>query len=35
MKTTEPRTIYLKDYRPAPYLIDEAALDIRPSACGD
>ena len=29
MKTTEPRTIYLKDYRPAPYLIDEAALDIR------
>ena len=34
MKTTEPRTIYLKDYRPAPYLIDEAALDIslQPSA---
>ena len=34
MKTMEPRTIHLKDYRPAPYLIDEAALDIRlsPSA---
>ena len=29
MKTQEPRTIYLKDYRPAPYLIDETALDIR------
>ncbi|WP_088346619.1 MULTISPECIES: aminopeptidase N [Rhodomicrobium] len=29
MKTQEPRTIYLKDYRPAPYLIDETALDIK------
>ena len=29
MKTQEPRTIYLKDYRPAPYVIDEAVLDIR------
>ena len=29
MKTQEPRTIYLKDYEPAPYLIDETALDIR------
>jgi aminopeptidase N len=29
MKTQEPRTIYLKDYRPAPYLIEETALDIR------
>jgi aminopeptidase N len=29
MKTQEPRTIYLKDYRPAPYLIEETELDIR------
>ncbi len=29
MKTQDPRTIYLKDYRPAPYLIDETELDIR------
>jgi aminopeptidase N len=28
MKTQEPRTIYLKDYRPAPYLIDHTDLDI-------
>lgn len=28
MKTQEPRTIYLKDYHPSPYLIDHAALDI-------
>ena len=28
MKTQEPRTIYLKDYRPAPYLIDHTELDI-------
>ncbi len=34
MKTQEPRTIYLKDYRLPPYLIDQVALDIRlaPSA---
>ncbi len=29
MKTQEPRTIYLKDYRPSAYLIDKTALDIR------
>ncbi len=29
MKTQEPRTIYLKDYQPAPYLIDRTELDIR------
>jgi len=29
MKTQEPRTIHLKDYRPSPYLIDEAELDVR------
>ncbi len=29
MKTQEPRTIHLKDYRPAPYLIDEASLEVR------
>jgi aminopeptidase N len=28
MKTQEPRTIHLKDYRPSPYLIDTADLDI-------
>ena len=28
MKTQEPRTIYLKDYRLPPYLIDRAELDI-------
>jgi aminopeptidase N len=34
MKTQEPRTIFLKDYRPSPWLIDTAELDIRlePSA---
>jgi aminopeptidase N len=29
MKTQEPRTIYLKDYKPASYLIDEVELDVR------
>ena len=29
MKTQEPRTVYLKDYRPAPYIIDETVLEIR------
>jgi aminopeptidase N len=29
MKTQEPRTIYLKDYKPAPYLIDAVELDVR------
>src|SRR5688572_25958148 len=29
MKTQEPRTIHLKDYRPSPYLIETADLDIR------
>jgi aminopeptidase N len=28
MKTQEPRTIYLRDYRLPPYLIDRAELDI-------
>ncbi len=28
MKTEEPRTIYLKDYRPSPYLIEKVDLDV-------
>jgi len=28
MKTEEPRTIYLKDYRPSPYLIETVNLDV-------
>ncbi len=34
MKTQEPRTVFLKDYRLPPYLIDHVALDIHlaPSA---
>ena len=28
MKTEEPRTIYLKDYRPSPYLIERVDLDV-------
>ena len=34
MKTNEPRHIYLKDYKPSPYLIEETELDIqlRPTA---
>ncbi len=28
MKTEEPRTIYLKDYRPSPYLIESVDLDV-------
>ena len=28
MKTEEPRTIYLKDYQPSPYLIETADLDV-------
>ncbi|MFP3921465.1 MAG: aminopeptidase N [Dichotomicrobium sp.] len=28
MKTEEPRTIYLKDYKPSPYLIEHVELDV-------
>jgi len=28
MKTEEPRTIYLKDYKPSPYLIESVDLDV-------
>jgi len=28
MKTEEPRTIHLKDYRPSPYLIEQVDLDV-------
>jgi len=28
MKTEEPHTIYLKDYRPSPYLIEKVDLDV-------
>ncbi len=28
MKRTSPRTIWLKDYRPAPYLVDTVHLDV-------
>ena len=29
MRTETPPTIYLKDYQPAPYLIDHVSLDFR------